>query len=217
MTNTVEHNELAASPWSPIQVYAMAALCLILGVALGYLFRGSQTPGTAPSASGQAQAPMSANLPQQMPTLDQMKHMADKQAEPLLAQLKTDPKNADLLKQMAKIYESTHQFKEAAGYYEQALALTPKDVATRTEMASCLYYSGDVDGALTQLQRAVADSPKDANSLFNLGMIRWKGKSDVPGALQAWEQLLRSNPNMDSAKRKQVQDLIAQVKQPSMH
>jgi hypothetical protein len=61
------------------------------------------------------------------------------------------------------------------------LEVKPKNIAIRTELASCLYYAGDVDGALRQLSQATTDDPKDANSLFNLGMIRWKGiTSDFP-------------------------------------
>jgi Flp pilus assembly protein TadD len=52
----------------------------------------------------------------------------------------------------------------------------PKNIAIRTELASCLYYEGDVDGALRQLSQATTDDPKDTSSLFNLGMIRWKEK-----------------------------------------
>ncbi|HEX8817218.1 MAG TPA: tetratricopeptide repeat protein, partial [Terriglobales bacterium] len=201
-------------------------ICLALGLALGYLFRGSQTQATTASAAtstqtGQtgmppamaAQAAQGQGQPPQMPSLEQMKAMALKKAEPLIAQLKTDPNNADLLKQVARIYESTHQFKDAADYLGKAVAVNPKDVATRGEMASCLYYSGDVDGAIDQLQQALKVDPKDANSLFNLGMIRWKGKNDSKGAVEAWDQLLKSNPNLENAKKSQVQKLMAEAKQ----
>ncbi len=151
-------------------------------------------------------------MPQQMPSLDQMKHMADKQAAPLLAQLKTDPNNADTLKKVARIYESTHQFKDASDYLGKAVAVNPKDVAARTEMASCLYYNGDVDGAISQLQQGLNVSPNDANSLFNLGMIRWKGKNDSAGAVQAWQQLLKSNPKLETGKKAQVEKVIAEAK-----
>jgi cytochrome c-type biogenesis protein CcmH/NrfG len=150
-----------------------------------------------------------------MPTLEQMQQMANKQAEPLLAKLKNDPTNAGLLNQIGTIYRSTHQFKEAVEYYEKALQIAPNNVAARTDMASCLYYEGNVDGALDQLQRALQYDPKDANSLFNLGMIRWQGKKDANGAVAAWEQLLKSNPTLAEAQRAEVKKLVAQVKQQS--
>jgi len=139
--------------------------------------------------------------------------MADKQAEPLIAKLKDDPKNADLLSQIGKIYFSTHQFKDAADYLNKALEIKPKDNPTRTLLASCLYYDGDVDGALTQLGQAIANDPKDANALFNLGMIRWQGKKDTKGALEAWGRLLRTNPQLEPAKKAQVEKLMAQVRE----
>jgi len=84
-----------------------------------------------------------------------------------------------LLVQIGKIYLSTHQFKDAGDYLSKSLEINPKNVPIRTLLASCLYYGGDVDGALKQLGQATADDPKDANSLFNLGMIRWQGKKDA--------------------------------------
>lgn len=227
----------ARSAWSSTQVYAMAALCLLLGVAIGYLFRGSQSPATpgpaaaamqSPSESAPpAQAPMqtAANTPpsmgapsaaaapptRQMPTLDDMKKMADTKAQPLLAKLNSDPKNSKLLVQVAGIYESTHQFKDASGYYNKALQVTPKDVVIRTEMASCLYYSGDVDGSISELQQALEYDPRNANALFNLGMIKLQGKQDMQGALDAWRELLKSNPELDANHKATVEKLIAEV------
>jgi len=202
--------------WKTTQVYSMAVICLLLGLALGYLFRGSEVRTAAPASSPATPQSPAAGM-QQMPTLEQMKQMADKQAEPLLTQLKADPRNATLLAQIGKIYEATHQFKDAADYYRRSLEINPKDVVTRTEMASCLYYTGDVDGALAQLEQSLNDDPANANSLFNLGLIRWKGKQDAKGAVAAWQQLLKSNPKLEDAKKMQVQKLIADAQQPRVN
>ena len=83
--------------WQPRQVYAMAAVCLVVGLAIGYLFRGSQSPAAVqPLANAQSSA-APGGMGGHMPSLDQMKHMADKKAEPLLEKLKSDPTNVDLL------------------------------------------------------------------------------------------------------------------------
>jgi cytochrome c-type biogenesis protein CcmH/NrfG len=78
-------------------------------------------------------------------------------------------------------------------------------------MASCLYFTGDVDGAISQLQQALHYDPKDANSLFNLGLFKWQGKKDGKGALAAWQQLLKSNPQLSADRKAQVQKLMADV------
>jgi cytochrome c-type biogenesis protein CcmH/NrfG len=238
MSAELSNETTERSSWSSTQVYTMAALCLLIGVAIGYLFRGSQSPTTsAQSAAAMQSAPAevaappqspmqaAANVPpstpaassasapamRQMPSLDDMKKMADTKADPLLAKLKSDPKNSKLLIQVGNIYESTHQFKDAAGYYNKALQVTPKNVALRTQMASCLYYSGDVDGAITQLEQSLQYDPKDANSLFNLGMIKLQGKKDSQGALAAWRELLKSNPELDANHKATVERLIADI------
>ena len=194
-----------AAGWQPKLVYGMAAVCLLLGLSVGYLLRGSESPAaaartvdaSAQSGSGQA------------PTLEQMKAMADKKAEPLLQKLKTDPKNKDLLLRVAYFYKSAHQFKDAARYLEQALQVDPKNVAVHTERASCLYYDGDIDGALAELQQSLKISPTDANSLFNLGMMRLNGKQDSVGAIAAWQELLKTHPSLD--KKPIVEQMIAEA------
>ena len=198
----------------------MAAVCLLIGVTVGYLFRGSESQRTQDSNAGQAvvgaNPAAGASAPSQMPSLDDMKRMADKQAEPLLAKLKNDPKNSDLLNQIGTLYKATHQFQEAAGYYQKAIDADPKNVAARTDLASCLYYQGDTDGAIQQLQQALSFNPKDANSLFNLGMIRLQGKNDPRGAVTAWQQLLQSNPQLAKEKKGQVEKLIADARKRVM-
>jgi cytochrome c-type biogenesis protein CcmH/NrfG len=206
--------QTTGSAWRANHVYAMAVVSLVVGLAIGYLFRGSQSPAVpAPAAaisqeSAQPAAPPG-HMGGQMPSLDQMKQMADTKAAPLLEKLKSDPNNSDLLFQVGNLYKATHQFKDAASYYDKALQVAPKNVAIRTELASCLYYNGDVDGAISQLQQSLHYDPKDANSLFNLGMIKWKGKQDSKGAVEAWQRLLKTNPQLSADRKATVQKLMA--------
>ncbi len=215
---TTPQPEVPQPGWRTTQVYAMAAICLVVGLALGYLFRGSASGVAAktPAPIAAAESRNAASQPQ-MPSLEEMKHMADRKAEPLLAKLKADPNNSSLLNQIGTLYKATHQFKEAAEYYQRAVDADPKNVAARTDLASCLYYQGDADGAINQLQQSLRYDPKDANSLFNLGMIRLQGKNDPTGAITAWQQLLKLNPTLTEDKKAAVQKLIATARQPKVH
>jgi len=195
------------------QVYVMAVLCLVLGFSVGFFFPGkrSGSSGAALQSSGTpSQAPSSYSGLHPHLTIEQMKQMADMKAATLIEKTKADPKNASLLIQIADIYQASHQFKEAAGYFDRALKIDPKNVSARTNLASCIYYSGDVDGALSQLDQALKYNPKDANSLFNLGMIRYQGKKDSAGAIAAWKELLKTNPNLD--RKPIVEKMIAEAK-----
>ena len=190
----------------------MAVVCLIVGLLVGYFLRGSAKPveATAPS-SAESQQP--AGMPphamgqQGTPSLEDMKRMADKQVEPLLQKLNSDPRNAELLNQVALTYRATHQFKEAAVYYQKALDVDPKNVAVRTDLATCLYFTGDVDGALAQLKQSLSYDPKHAGTLLNIGIITWKGKGDVDGAVAYWQKLLKLYPDFEQ--KEMVEHLIA--------
>ena len=193
-------------------VYGLAGICLLVGLAVGYFFLGAHgrpVAGTGGSSTpaGTASAAYSGHPKL---TLEQMKQMADVQASALVEKSKADPKNAALLLQIAAIYQSFHQFKEASDYFEKGLKVDPKNVAARTQLASCLYYSEDIDGAVAQLNQALKYDPKDANALFNLGMIKYRGKKDATGAIAAWQQLLKSNPNLD--RKPMVEQMIAEAK-----
>jgi cytochrome c-type biogenesis protein CcmH/NrfG len=219
----------------PRPLLVMCAVCLVMGFLAGYLLRGSASGPVRPltvaanaaASSSSAMAapaapspadPSSADpspgaqpMPHKMPTLDDMKRMADKKAAPLLEKLQSDAKNPQLQNQIGLIYESAHQFKQAAGYFEKSLQYDPKNIAVRADYASCLYYTGDVDGALAQLNQSLVYDPKHAGTLMNIGIIRWKGKNDADGAVAAWEKLLQYHP--DFPQKDLLEHMITQAKQ----
>lgn len=204
-----------STAWKPAQTYTLAVICLVIGLAIGYFLRGSASPATAVAAPEAAmppnQDPHAAMAQQHMPSLDEMKKMADTKAAPLLAKLQTNPNDADVLNQLGMMYRATHQFKTAIDYYQKSLDINPKNVGARTDMASCLYYLGDVDGALAQLDKSLSYDPKHAGTLINIGIIRWKGKNDVDGAVAAWEKAIKLSPNPQD--KEVIQHMISQAKQ----
>jgi tetratricopeptide (TPR) repeat protein len=198
--------------WTGTQAYVLAIICLVVGVAIGYLLRGSASPVTTtamqtPAAASTGMGGMGAA--QQPPSPEQMKHMADKQAEPLLAQLKDKASDPQLLYNIGNVYYDTQQYTEAIAYYQKSLAQNPQSADVRTDMATAYFYSGDVDKALAEFDVVLKQDPKHANALFNQGMVRWKGKMDVAGAVTSWKKLLATNPNYD--RREEVQTFITQA------
>jgi cytochrome c-type biogenesis protein CcmH/NrfG len=204
--------------WTSTQAYIMAVLCLLVGCAVGYLLRGSVggSSAPAPAATGaeqqQGMPPAAAGgmgQPQQ-PSPEQMKAMADKQAEPLLEQLKSKSNDAALLTQIGNLYYDAQIFPVAIDYYQKALAADPKNAAVRTDMATAMFYSSDFDHAIAEFDHALKDDPKNGNALFNRGIAKWQGKMDVKGAVADWELLLKENPNYEQADK--VRMYIAQAK-----
>lgn len=194
------------------RVFPCAAAALVAGLAVGYLLGPKPVTPAAPARPASAAA-ANMGMPggHPVPTMEQMKAMADVKAAPLLEALKAKPNDAKLLAQVAALYASTHQFKDAVSYYKESLDVDPKNVTTRTELASSMYYAGDIDGALGELQQALRFKPNDVNALFNQGMIKYKGKDDAAGAIASWQQLLKTHPDLD--RKPTVEQLIAEAKQ----
>jgi len=199
----------ASSPapgWTPGQVGLLAAVCLVLGLVGGYLLPAGKAANSARPVAV-ASAP---NAPHPIPTMEQMKALADANAAPLLEKLKATPNDAALLAQLASIYSANHQFNVAAEYYDKSLRSDPKNIPVRVALASCLYYGGDVDSAIAQLDQALKNDPQDINSLFDMGVMRWKGKHDAAGAIAAWQELLKAHPDLD--RRPIVEKMIAEAR-----
>jgi len=203
----------AGTKWTGKQAYALAVVCMLVGIPVGYLLRAPSTGSvSAPPQSVQQVAPANAvtAYPGQV-TPDRLTHMADKQAEPLLAELKEHPNDPSLLAKLGNTYLAAHQFQSAQNYYERSLAVKAGDPAVLTQLASSYYYQGDTDKAIATLQRALKIDPGYANALYNLGMMQWQVKSDPKGAIALWEKLLKTNP--DHPQRAQVEQMIARAKQ----
>ncbi|HXY50621.1 MAG TPA: tetratricopeptide repeat protein [Terriglobales bacterium] len=204
--------EKKADNWTSIQAYTLAVVCLLVGIAGGWFVRGSQSPASTPIDSASPVQTGTAGTSAK-PTPEQMRHMADKQAEPLLAELKSSPDSPALLANIGNIYYDTQQFPSAVDFYRQALKVAPDNVSVRTDMATAYWYMGDADTAIAEFKTALSYDPHTANALFNLGVVLWQGKMDVKGALATWQKLLDTNPNYQN--KDKLLELMAQVKKHS--
>jgi len=199
--------------WTSLQAYTLTVVCLLIGIAVGWLLRGSQSPAAAAeSASAPAPAAMGMS-PNSQPTPDQLKAMGDVQAKPLLEKLQADPQNPELLASIGNIYYDTQQFPTAISYYQQVLKIHPENTGVRTDMATAYWYSGNADAAISEFKKSLSYEPGKADTLFNLGIVEWQGKMDIKDAVAAWKKLLETNPNYQE--KDKVLGLIAQAEKHS--
>ncbi len=193
--------------WTSPPVYTIALLCLVLGIVMGYLLRGSAS-ATRSAAPIQGTMLRSAAATRQI-TPEQLRHMADKQAEPLIAELKDDPDNSELMVKIAKVYFAAHQLPESMKYLKAALQVKPSDTELRTQLGRFYFSLGDPDNALAEFEKVLTYDPKNADALFNIGIVRFQAKADPAGAVSSWRRLISANPN--HPKRRQVEQLISEA------
>lgn len=193
--------------WTSLQAYLLAAFSLLLGVALGYLFRGSAPAAQAAAPAAMAQQDSSFQRGQQA---DAQAALAQS-AAPLLEAVNKDPNDFVSLVKLGDIYYDGQQYPSAIQYYEKALAIHPDNPDVRTDMGTAYWYTGNADKAIAEMETSLKYQAGHPQSLFNLGWVRWQGKGDAKGAVDAWEKLLKTNPNYPQ--KEQVQQYIAKAKE----
>ena len=196
--------------WSNKQALILMTLCLLVGITGGWFLRSGQTPANA-SAKPVDHAPPATNAPPaaQAPDPARLKQMADQQAAPLLSKLNADPNNPDLMISVGNVYYDAQQYPVAVGYYSRALRSRPSDAAVRTDMATAYWYMGNADMAIAEFNKALTYAPNNANTLFNLGLVKWQGKHDAAGAIADWKKLLAADPNYEA--KDKVEQMLADV------
>jgi len=195
--------------WTGRQHYLLAVFCLLLGVALGYLFRGSASTATAQAAASTTTQPGSVEVQQQPDANAQA--VLTQAAAPLLEAVNKDPKDFDSYVKLGNLFYDGKEFPPAIQYYERALLIHPDNPDVRTDMGTAYWYMGNAEKALAAMETSLKYRPGHPQTLFNLGWVRWQGKQDPKGAIDAWQQLLKANP--DYPQRQQVEQDIAKAKE----
>ncbi len=186
--------------WTNTQVYTAIVVVLIVGGLGGYLLHSS-SPSSAPAA----EAPALGQPAMQQPI--NPAQALDAATRPLLVRLESNPKDVPTLTELGNLYFDANQWAQAIPYYTRALNETPRNPDIRTDMGIAYFYTGDADRALKEFDQALKDDPRHSQTLFNVGVVREQGKKDHKGAIAAWEQLLKIDPNYRD--RAKVEQLLA--------
>ena len=204
---TAAANSPATARWTNTQAVTLAIISLLIGTGGGYLLRRSQSTNLRTPLATASPTPTAATMSL---SPAQLNGAAATQAAAKLEQLKSDPTNTALLIDLGNIYYDSKQYPAAIDYYKRTLLLQPDNTSVRTDLATAIWYTGDADTAIAEFDKSLTYEPTKPDTLFNLGVVKWQGKQDGPGAIAAWQKLLQTNPNYEN--KDKVQELIAQAK-----
>ncbi|HUL21405.1 MAG TPA: tetratricopeptide repeat protein [Thermodesulfobacteriota bacterium] len=126
---------------------------------------------------------------------------ATSQIQTLKEIVKKDPKNLPAWVELGNLYFDTDQPKEAIDAYSRYLAVKPDNADVRTDMGIMYRKLGQFDKALEEFRKAAQSDPKHVNSRYNIGLVLLHDKQDMQGAIKAWEEYLKVDPNSERAKR----------------
>jgi tetratricopeptide (TPR) repeat protein len=113
----------------------------------------------------------------------------------LRQQAEAQPKDAALRAQIGNMYFDAERYPDAISWYEQSLAIDAKNADVSTDLGVSYYYTNQTDRALQQFQKSLDANPRHTKTILNIGMVKAFGKQDLPGAAQAWQQVVEIAPD----------------------
>ncbi len=109
--------------------------------------------------------------PEQKAEMERMKKEMTAKADELKKQLDANPGNDSLRLDLANYYYDLNRFEEAITLYRDYLGRHPDDADVRTDMAYCMANLMDVDGAMTELKKAISAAPRHQNAPYLMAMM----------------------------------------------
>ncbi len=125
------------------------------------------------------------------------------------ARLDKDPKDVQALISLGNANMIISRFDAAQDLYTRALAINPKDLDVRTNLAIAYKYGGKPEQAFVELKRNLEYNPKHDSTMYNLGFLYYYDKKDSAAALDIWKRWLALYPNAPAAE--DVSKQIAQI------
>ncbi|GEM_PF-2898683 len=109
--------------------------------------------------------------------------------------LKENPEDLEALIFLANANFDIQRFETAETLYLRILKIDPNNLHVRTDLASVYRNLEDSDKAVETLRVVLSLNPNHEVALYNIGIILLNDKEDFEGAAEAWERLVKINPN----------------------
>jgi len=167
----------------------VALIALVVGFLGGVFYSALQS-----SPTGNVQT--TSGLPPQQQ--QQQGGLSNEQARNILSleqEVAVNPTNLNAWTQLGNVYFDTNNFPKAIRAYEKSIELSPNNPNVLTDLGVMYRRNGQLDKALEAFDRAIALSPRHEQARFNKGIVLRYDMNDRDGAVKAWEELLKINPN----------------------
>ena len=109
-------------------------------------------------------------------------------------------------------YYDTNQNDKAIVAYDKALAINNSSANVWTDMGIMYRRIGQFDKAIESFIEGAKRDPKHIFSRFNRGIVLLYDLKDTPGAIAAWEEVLKIDPALTTQDGKRLSDWVAELK-----
>jgi cytochrome c-type biogenesis protein CcmH/NrfG len=180
----------------------VTALSLLVGFVAGMAFQAYRV-GTARETVAQAPDSSPMGSPEAGP---------DREILELEDLVSEKPDRAEAWARLGHAYFDRDRFQEAIKAYGRSLDLDPSDPDVWTDLGVMYRRSGQPREAVRCFDRAAEVSGTHEISRFNKGVVLLHDLNDPEGAVRAWEDLVRVNPEVVSPDGRPLLELIDTVK-----
>ncbi|MFQ5587308.1 MAG: tetratricopeptide repeat protein [Nitrospiria bacterium] len=118
-----------------------------------------------------------------------------KKLEGYKQRLAKDPNDLEALIFLANANFDIQRYEKAQELYLRILKIDPNNLHVRTDLAAVYRNLGDSNKAVETLKVVLSLNPNHEVALYNIGIILLNDTEDFNGAADAWERLVRINPN----------------------
>ena len=182
-----------------------AIVCFVLGFFVSRFTDGGGVGGSQPS---QSIIPVQQAGP--IPTQSDATNI-DWIAE-LEKQAKGNPESAIAWTRLGNAYFDSDRYRDAIDAYGKSLEQNPNDPNVLTDMGVMYRRIDNPEEAVRSFERAMQIDPTHEMSRFNKGVVLFYDLREKQGAIDAWEELVKINPQFRDPNGKLVTELIRTLK-----
>ncbi len=182
----------------------IALVALVAGFLGGIVFSAMRSTSGIPQ-TGSFQAPPSMPAQQQAPGFSPQ--LAEKIVS-LEREVAVNRDNVEAWTELGHAYFDSDQFAKAITAYNKSLELRPNDANVWTDLGVMYRRDGQPDKALEAFDKAIGLDPRHEQSRFNKGIVLKYDFDDREGAIKAWEELMKVNPQAVAPNGKPISEAI---------
>lgn len=174
-------------------------LALLVGFTAGVLVTVYKTPSLV-SQLPQAQS----NEPTDKEIQDHIKHLLD--------EVEKDPQDVKAWVQLGNAYFDLDSPEKAIDAYLKSLAMSPDNPDVLTDLGIMYRRIKQPKMAIESFDKATQVDPTHLQSRFNKGVVLYHDLNDQEGAVVAWQEVAKLQPDFSPSAGQTIQQLLDKMK-----
>lgn len=190
--------------------YLFIVLAFVAGFLCGAGFAVYKMP------AGDQTTPQSQQSSNTTSQSQQSSNISDQESQAIVnleAEVTANPEKFQAWTQLGNLYYDSDQPLKAIKAYTTSLQLHAGNANILTDLGVMYRRAKQPQKALESFDKAIAMDPTHEVSRLNKGIVLMYDLDDIPGAINAWEGLLKINPDAKAGNGDRIKDFVEHLKE----